>query len=182
MCAACFLATLAVEHLPFEKMSSVLRRPIHVCPPSGTLNHRFGPVVGELVFEHPITGVLEQLELRQLNTTVSCFDLVYLWNVSGMPEVPMRAAVAILDAILCHGSICAVALAQRACDLPVTGIGDTILSSAIIASPQSLFLYKYAKLRTEMYQRILTNNPRYTCFKFEWLDRAGLINQRSQHV
>jgi hypothetical protein len=80
------------------------------------------------------------------------------------------------------GGVSAVILAQRACELPQTGIFDDVLKSAIVASPQSMFLYKYTKLRTELYQRILTANKKYACFKFDWLDRAALITQRSQHI
>lgn len=168
--------------MPFNQMAKALRRPVYLCPPRGTLNHRFGAYVGELVFENQLTGLTEELELRQFNTEVSYFDLVYLWNVTGMPEVPVRIGTVILDAIMCHGGLSAVILAQRACELPQTGIFDDVLKSAIVASPQSMFLYKYAKLRTELYQRILTANKKYACFKFDWLDRASLITQRSQHI
>jgi hypothetical protein len=168
--------------MPINQMAKVLRRPVYLCPPHGTLNHRFGAYVGELVFENQLTGLTEELELRQFNTEVSYFDLVYLWNVTGIKEVPVRIGTVILDAIMCHGGLIAVILAQRACELPQTGIFDDVLKSAIVASPQSLFLYKYAKLRTELYQRILTANKKYACFKFDWLDRASLITQRSQHI
>jgi hypothetical protein len=60
--------------MPINQMAKVLRRPVYLCPPHGTLNHRFGAYVGELVFENQLTGLTEELELRQFNTEVSYFD------------------------------------------------------------------------------------------------------------